>query len=548
MDEGLSVQSDYPFRGADHIVRMSVHGDLLEVEVEDKLTADQWRGEFDAALIEDLTHKTGNFKQFSIFCSMLESAIIKSSESVTLDLLTYTDLECLRSRKVGAGPRILSAAKSTALSNKRYLILIYSVEFDRIHYPMPLPYVGKPDPVMLQRVIRELKHELTALKSKGAKDYREAEIRRLRAELERAVDEKQEVESALLRLQEEAKPSNKGGVVKEVKILKKIVQNLEEELMKERTKHQRSASKRSQENRQLLEELEELKASERNLRVRVKSLTNELALYKKGRLTPAGPSSQARSASALSSGSRSQARCTSGLRTREERHSSSQDRSGQWAASRERSLSRERSSRRTGSRERSTSRESRTGSCSHFSRQFTSPTGTRLPRFDPTAYVKDKERKQREAEVKNMRKIRREIGTPNSAERGCPRSNGGSAGKTQLGARGKGRSSSVESLRSRRSYTSSTSEYEDASEPVLSSGRRRGRRAMRPLGPSSLNSPGAVRSSRAQAAARKRLASTPTRSQRTEKENLFDPSADLSEIDARLQALQDYMKNLDTRT
>uniref|UniRef100_H3AQK3 Centrosomal protein CCDC61 n=1 Tax=Latimeria chalumnae TaxID=7897 RepID=H3AQK3_LATCH len=528
MDEGLSVQSDYPFRGADHIVRMSVHGDLLEVEVEDKLTADQWRGEFDAALIEDLTHKTGNFKQFSIFCSMLESAIIKSSESVTLDLLTYTDLECLRSRKVGAGPRILSAAKSTALSNKRYLILIYSVEFDRIHYPMPLPYVGKPDPVMLQRVIRELKHELTALKSKGAKDYREAEIRRLRAELERAVDEKQEVESALLRLQEEAKPSNKGGVVKEVKILKKIVQNLEEELMKERTKHQRSASKRSQENRQLLEELEELKASERNLRVRVKSLTNELALYKKG------------------SGSRSQARCTSGLRTREERHSSSQDRSGQWAASRERSLSRERSSRRTGSRERSTSRESRTGSCSHFSRQFTSPTGTRLPRFDPTAYVKDKERKQREAEVKNMRKIRREIGTPNSAERGCPRSNGGSAGKTQLGARGKGRSSSVESLRSRRSYTSSTSEYEDASEPVLSSsGRRRGRRAMRPLGPSSLNSPGA---SRAQAAARKRLASTPTRSQRTEKENLFDPSADLSEIDARLQALQDYMKNLDTRT
>lgn len=27
--------------------------------------------------VEDLTHKTGNFKQFSIFVSMLESAIIQ---------------------------------------------------------------------------------------------------------------------------------------------------------------------------------------------------------------------------------------------------------------------------------------------------------------------------------------------------------------------------------------------------------------------------------------------------------------------------------------
>lgn len=27
------------------------------------------------SVIEDLTHKTGNFKQFSIFCNMLESAL-----------------------------------------------------------------------------------------------------------------------------------------------------------------------------------------------------------------------------------------------------------------------------------------------------------------------------------------------------------------------------------------------------------------------------------------------------------------------------------------
>lgn len=54
----------------------------------------------------------------------------QSSESVTLDLLTYTDLESLRNRKMGGRPGP-SASRSAQLNSKRYLILIYSVEFDR---------------------------------------------------------------------------------------------------------------------------------------------------------------------------------------------------------------------------------------------------------------------------------------------------------------------------------------------------------------------------------------------------------------------------------
>lgn len=54
----------------------------------------------------------------------------QSSESVTLDLLTYTDLESLRNRKLGGRPGTV-APRSSQLNSKRYLILIYSVEFDR---------------------------------------------------------------------------------------------------------------------------------------------------------------------------------------------------------------------------------------------------------------------------------------------------------------------------------------------------------------------------------------------------------------------------------
>lgn len=55
---------------------------------------------------------------------------LQSSESVSLELLTYADLETLRSRKVGAITRPPASAASL-LSAKRYLILVYSVEFDR---------------------------------------------------------------------------------------------------------------------------------------------------------------------------------------------------------------------------------------------------------------------------------------------------------------------------------------------------------------------------------------------------------------------------------
>ncbi|XP_044291185.1 centrosomal protein CCDC61 isoform X2 [Varanus komodoensis] len=525
------LQADCVFRGVEHVVRLTVEGNLLEVEVEDRLTTDQWRGEFDAAFIEDLTHKTGNFKQFGIFCSMLESALAQSSESVTLDLLTYADLESLRSRKMGVGFRHLSAPKSSPLNAKRYLILIYSVEFDRIHYPLPLPYVGKPDPIVLQKVIRELKEELATLKGKPGRVSQDMEIRQLREELQRALEEKQEARLALRGLEEERKLASKSAALKEVQVLKKLVQSLEEELAKERAKHQRLASKRLQENRQLAGELAELKATERTLRIRLKNLTSELALFKKGCFTPVGTSPQNHSAASHELPHPTLAR--TGPRKRDSHRPTSGERSN----------SRERSGAWGPSRPRSTSREGCSGSQGRLPRQSPSPTGARAPRFDPTAFVKAKERKQKEAEQRNKRGLRRGVGdTLPSSWQHRAQSRGPSAfGKAQ------GRSSSVESFRSRRSSASSGSEMDDFSEPGASRGRRRGARGRKPLSSSSWNGPTLV--PRANGGRRKHLASTPTAGKRVDKENLYDePSADLSEIDARLQALQEYMNKLETRT
>lgn len=56
------------------------------------------------------------------------------SDSVTLDLLTYADLELLRNRKAGVVSRPRGHQQASALTAKRYLILIYTVEFDRFVY------------------------------------------------------------------------------------------------------------------------------------------------------------------------------------------------------------------------------------------------------------------------------------------------------------------------------------------------------------------------------------------------------------------------------
>jgi coiled-coil domain-containing protein 61 len=171
------------------------------------------------------------------------------------------------------------------------------------------------------------------------------------------LQEKEELEVAFERLQLDVKHSQTGNAVKEIRVLKKIINDLETDLLKERSQHQRSSRKKADENRSLLKELEKLRSSERNLRVRVKSLTNELAMLKRGRGLPgSAPRSGSRRRSASSDSEVRRSHGTSGTRVR-----------------------------------------SNSAGRKPFS---PSPAGARYPRFNPTAYVQDKKRKQKEADIR----------------------------------------------------------------------------------------------------------------------------------------------------
>ncbi|XP_029956605.1 centrosomal protein CCDC61 isoform X2 [Salarias fasciatus] len=507
MEEDSGVMEDIVFRGVEFSVKIEVDRGLLIVEISDSVTADQWRGEFDPAYIEDLTRKTGNFKQFPIFCSMLESAVRKTSDSVTLDLLTYADLELLRNRKAGVVSRPRGNQQSSAFTAKRYLILIYTVEFDRIHYPLPLPYLGKPDPAALQKEIRALRAELSSLTSHGASKSADRELQQLRAELALVKEEKQAMSKVLEQLQMAGGGSALG---RDEWRIRDMVRTLEEQLVKERAKNQRSTSKRCLEQRLLIEQLEELRASECALRVRVKSLTNELAILRRGRVTPVSGHI----------GSRVDGEIFRSL---------SRERRSGYGTVRARSGSRERTEDRGQRSMERGRRADSSGPRARVPRPSPSPTGSRGPRFDPTAYIQDRQRRQKEAELKKQRKVRRDLLTsPIVPERGRSRSREAYPLAARSGSRG--RSLSIERRGSRNSSESSLVDMEEMAK-TLSRGRKQ-----------AYNGPSV---SRGGLLSRKPRCSTPTQRLK-DKESSIDTGAELSEIDARLQALQEYMRDLDT--
>lgn len=108
-----------------------------------------------------------------MFLKMLYSALDRESESVFIDLLTFTDLEILKARKNNYNSKDGSSfppsnTSSSSTSNagltkaqlKRYMILTYSSEFDKVHYPLPLNFEDVPNPISLLKVIKRLRADL----------------------------------------------------------------------------------------------------------------------------------------------------------------------------------------------------------------------------------------------------------------------------------------------------------------------------------------------------------------------------------------------------
>eukprot|EP00903_Cladosiphon_okamuranus_P009943 g9436.t3 len=159
--------------GAAHVVTLWVVArSTLRVEVETEDGSSRWCGEFAARYVEGITQKTGSAKKFPVFVKMLLDALGEKhggSGTVFVDLLTYADLELLKARRVGHAKQKLQGPGGSGSgggggssgNNKRYLILTYAGEYDRVHYPLPLGYVESPERGQLERTISRLAEDLS---------------------------------------------------------------------------------------------------------------------------------------------------------------------------------------------------------------------------------------------------------------------------------------------------------------------------------------------------------------------------------------------------
>ncbi len=171
--EPCDITQEESFHGFDYIISLKGREDNILLRVEDKLSGNMWKGDFSSKYVEDIAQKTGSFKKFPVFVKMLATAVRQENESVYIDILTAQDLELLKSRKAGntSGLSQSSASLSSSKprpppSTKRYLILTYAGDFDKVHYPLPLSYEENPDPEVLKSTVSRLAKELDQLKSR----------------------------------------------------------------------------------------------------------------------------------------------------------------------------------------------------------------------------------------------------------------------------------------------------------------------------------------------------------------------------------------------
>ncbi|ORY54934.1 hypothetical protein LY90DRAFT_702177 [Neocallimastix californiae] len=151
----------------------------LVISITKESTNEYGKGNILIIMLRKLLRKQETLKKFSIFIEMLFSAIKMSSKTVALDLLTLEDVQKLKENS-DENERIGTADSNRSNKSSRkklFLILTYSAAFDRVHYPLPLTFQGFEDEMDSIAVVEKLEKEIENLKNE--KDNNINEISKL---------------------------------------------------------------------------------------------------------------------------------------------------------------------------------------------------------------------------------------------------------------------------------------------------------------------------------------------------------------------------------
>lgn len=159
----MNIEYNLTFNNIEYILYLSTNDTNLNISLEQGSEILYWNGTFDGRYLEEITNKAGSPKSFEVFIKMLMSGLANESENVLVDLLSYKDLEMMRNKKSNSNTSSnnLNDSSSTnqdlSIINKKYLIISYTNEFEKVHYPLPLSFILQPDISYTLRTIERLK-------------------------------------------------------------------------------------------------------------------------------------------------------------------------------------------------------------------------------------------------------------------------------------------------------------------------------------------------------------------------------------------------------
>lgn len=254
------------FHSKNYIISVCISSNTIQLTIVEVISEIIWKGNFPCNYIEEMTSKTGNFKNFKVFCKMLVSGLEKTSQSIIIDVLTQEEFENIRSDK------------KPGKSLKLYMIVSYLVEFDKVHYPLTLSQVNIPiqektqDMHMLQNLQKELndlrivKQEKAVMEKRleGIISLRDKEIYYLTKEKEELHIELDKIKTQMESIIEELENQAKTPIVK--------IPKIDEELKSQNEKLERKVEK-------LKKKIKNLKKEKKKDKIQICQIENELKSF-----------------------------------------------------------------------------------------------------------------------------------------------------------------------------------------------------------------------------------------------------------------------------
>jgi hypothetical protein len=154
------VEYNFNSEGLNYVFYISSDENSLDIILERIDDIKYWKGNFESKYIEEMSSKAGSHKSFPIFIKMLFTGFSKQSDGVKIDLIGANNIEQMRSNRndnLNTSNLSNTTVSDFAKSQKKYLIISYSSEFEKVNFPLPLSFITNPPTEIVKRTIDRLR-------------------------------------------------------------------------------------------------------------------------------------------------------------------------------------------------------------------------------------------------------------------------------------------------------------------------------------------------------------------------------------------------------